>query len=298
MITTLGFALGALLLIVPMIVAQVFGLNISSKIISAFFKMLMRIGVLGAAMYILMQSGSVAFSLLFALFIIVYYIVTVMIRARLKMSLFIVPVGVAMFVAIVIVGSVLLFANVAIGSDFCVRYVVPVVSLLSGCIVNPVAEALALYYMGLRHHNHLYYYLIGNGASHAEALRYLQRRALSKSMVPGIRTMSMLAAGVSPVVLWIMIVCGASVVDAAAVQVLVVLAVFAASVIATIVALNVASRYVIDGYAMLRIKDETIKAAEKQKEQPVMPTQEESCARETIEDEMVSNEINNEKENK
>ena len=257
MITTLGFALGALLLVIPIAIAYAYGINVSGKTLLAFFKMLMRLGVLGGVMYYLLQSGSVLFSILFALLLNIYAVVTIVVRARLKMGLFLLPIGVAVIVAVAIVGSLLLFANIAIGSDFCMRYMLPVVALLSGGIITPVAEALATYYMGLRHHNHLYYYMIGNGATRAEALRYLQRRALAKSFVPGLRSMSTLAAGVSPVVIWVMILCGASVLDAIALQILIVLAVFATSVIATTIALWMARNYVVDGYAMLRVDKET-----------------------------------------
>ena len=108
--------------------------------------------------------------------------------------------------------------------------------------------------MGLRHHNHLYYYLIGNGASVGEALRYLQKRAIEKSMQPGIRTMATTAAGVSPVVMWTMLMGGRTPLEAAAWQVLITAAVFAAAVAAVWIALEVARKYVVDGYAMLKVK--------------------------------------------
>ena len=248
-------ALGVVLLVVPIGIAYACGIDVAGKVVSAFLMMLARIGMLGVAVYFLMQWGGVALPLLTSLALLLYSVALVIVRARLKFGMFIVPVGAGMLSAVLVCGSVLLFANVAIGSDFCVRYVLPAVALLSGSMSGTVADSLAVYYMGLRNHSHLYYYMVGNGATRAEALRYLQRRAVAKSFVPGVRHMSTLAAGVSPVVMWTMIVCGATALTAAAMQVLVVLAVFASSVIATTVALAVARRYVVDGYAALRVKD-------------------------------------------
>ena len=111
--------------------------------------------------------------------------------------------------------------------------------------------------MGLRHHNHLYYYLLGNGATRSEALNYLMKRAIEKSLVPGMRQMSGLVVGCSPVLMWTMIMCGVPVPDAAFFQVLIVLAVFAATVLSVVVAVWTARRYVVDGYA--RIKSEAVK---------------------------------------
>lgn len=254
MITILGLALGALFIAVPLCVAQAYGVALGGKIAAAFAKMLLRVGVCGLAVHYLVQSGSMLLCGVMALAVAMYYVVSVVVRARLSLVQFIVPVGAGLLGAVMVAASVLLFANVAIGSDFCLRYALPVVAMLSGGIADPMAKALATYYMGLRHHNHLYYYLIGNGASVGEALRYLQKRALEKSMQPGIRTMATTAAGVSPVVMWTMLMGGKTPLEAAAWQVLLTAAVFAAAVVAVWIALEVARKYVVDGYAMLKVK--------------------------------------------
>lgn len=254
MITILGLALGALFIAVPLCVAQAYGVALGGKIAAAFAKMLLRVGVCGLAVHYLVQSGSMLLCGVMALVVAMYYVVSVVVRARLSLVQFIVPVGAGLLGAVTVAASVLLFANVAVGSDFCLRYALPVVAMLSGGIADPMAKALATYYMGLRHHNHLYYYLIGNGASVGEALRYLQKRALEKSMQPGIRTMATTAAGVSPVVMWTMLMGGRTPLEAAAWQVLLTAAVFAAAVVAVWIALEVARKYVVDGYAMLKVK--------------------------------------------
>ena len=252
MITTLGLALGVLFLLVPLCVAYVYRINMVTRMLRAFFCMALRVGVLGVAVYYLMQAGSLTLSLLAALVLMLYSVAVVVYRARLKLSLFLLPVFAGMLVAVVFAAAILLFANVAIGDGFGMRYVLPVMALLSGSIVEPMAQSLATYYAGLKHHNHLYYYLIGNGATRSEAIGYLMRRALEKSFVPGLRSMAGVAVGVAPVFMWTMIACGASAFDAAAVQVLVMLAVFAASVVAAVVSLTIARRYVIDGYDRLK----------------------------------------------
>lgn len=254
MITILGLALGALFIAVPLCVAQAYGVALGGKIAAAFAKMLLRVGVCGLAVHYLVQSGSMLLCGVMALVVAMYYVVSVVVRARLSLVQFIVPVGAGLLGAVMVAASVLLFANVAVGSDFCLRYALPVVAMLSGGIADPMSKALATYYMGLRHHNHLYYYLIGNGASVGEALRYLQKRALEKSMQPGIRTMATTAAGVSPVMMWTMLMGGRTPLEAAAWQVLLTAAVFAAAVVAVWIALEVARKYVVDGYAMLKVK--------------------------------------------
>ena len=252
MITTLGLALGVLFLLIPLCVAYVYHIDMVTRMLRAFFCMALRVGVLGVAVYYLVQTNSLTLSLLAALVFVLYSVVVVVYRARLKLSLFLLPVFAGMLVAVVFAAAILLFANVAIGDDFGTRYLLPVLALLSGSIVDPMAQSLATYYAGLKHHNHLYYYLIGNGATRSQAIDYLMKRALEKSFVPGLRRMAEVAVGVSPVFMWIMIVCGASAFDAVAIQILFMTAVFAASVVATVVSLTIARRYVIDGYDRLK----------------------------------------------
>lgn len=255
MITVLGLALGAVFLLLPLCVAYIYGIGMNRRLLVAFAKMLLRVGIFGAVMYFLMQSGGVWLSLLLSLLLVAYSTLVVCVKARLRVAQFLVPVGVGMLVSVAVSGSILLFANISMGGDFCVRYVLPVVALLSGGMAEPVGKALSVYYAGLLHHNHLYYYLLGNGASRIEAMRYLQRHAVMQSFVPGLRTMSAIGVGVSPVMMWTMLMGGMSAVEAACWQMLIVLGVFASSVMAVVVALVVARRYVFGGYARIKAAD-------------------------------------------
>lgn len=251
MTTILGLALGALFLIIPLCIANAYGVKASSKMLTVFIGMLLRVGIFGGAVYLLAQSGSVLLCVLFAIVVMVFSIVATIVKARLKTRTYLVPVATGMLVAIVLSSAILLFANISVGSDFCLRYLLPVVAILSGGMTEPVAKALSAYYMGLRHNNQLYYYLIGNGATRAEALRYLQKRALDQVFASCIKQ-AMAATFFSPILMWTMLMCGVQVFDAVCWQLLLVMGVFASSIVAVAVAVIVARRYVADGYAMLK----------------------------------------------
>lgn len=262
MITILGLVLGTLFIAVPLCVAYFYRLAMCRRLLLAFVKLLLRMTVVGGLVYLLLQTGSIVLDVFCALAIIAYFAFSVVVKARLSVSLFLLPVSAGMLSAVLLCGSLLLFANISIGGDFFVRYVLPVVALLLGGIVVPMARALSTYYAGLRHHNNLYYFLIGNGASHDGALLYLQKRAIESSFLPGMKTMSAMAVGVSPVITWTLVMCGKSAFEAAGWQVLVVLAVFCSSVVAVVVALAIARHYVIDGYANIRVGETEIKSNE------------------------------------
>ena len=247
-------ALGAVFIAVPLCVAYFYRLALCRSLLLAFAKLLLRVLVVGGLVYLLLQAGSVVIDVLCAMFLTFYFAFSVVVKARLRVSQFVLPVVAGMFSGVLLCGSLLLFANITIGGDFFVRYVLPVMSILAGSIVVPMARALSTYYAGLRHRANLYYYLLGNGLSRDDALLYLQRRAIESSFLPGMKTMSTMAVGVSPVVTWVMIMCGRSVLEAAGWQLLVVLAVFCSSVVAVVVALVVARRFVVDGYANINVE--------------------------------------------
>lgn len=257
MITMLGIGLMAILIILPLLAASVFRVDALKTVFAALVKMLVRVGVLGAAVYYLVEAGSVWLDVVFALVFIVYTIITVIVQAKLSVRTYLLPVCAGMFVALLVTGGLLYFINHLADRGLSGHFLLPVIALLSGSMVEPMAHSLSVYYMGLRHHNHLYYYLLGNGATRSEALNYLMKRAIEKSLVPGMRQMSGLVVGCSPVLMWTMIMCGVPVLDAAFFQVLIVLAVFAATVLSVVVAVWTARRYVVDGYA--RIKSEAVK---------------------------------------
>ena len=73
-------------------------------------------------------------------------------------------------------------------------------------------------------------------------------------MLPQVKQMSTMVLTVSPLVVWAMLLSGSSVVEAIAVQLLVLVAGFTASVVALVVALFVARHYNFDGFNRLKIK--------------------------------------------
>lgn len=119
MITILGLALGALFLLTPLCVSYIHDVNLCGKIVSAFVKMVLRVGVMGLTVYYLMDNGSMVVSGIVAFAITLYYIVTVVVKARLSLVQFLIPVAAGLLCAVVVAASLLLFANISLGSDFC-----------------------------------------------------------------------------------------------------------------------------------------------------------------------------------
>ena len=114
------------------------------------------------------------------------------------------------------------------------------------------AKALHAYYVGLANHSQLYDYLVGNGATHRQAVNYFVRRALEANMVPHARYMAYTVVTVAPAMAWAMVMSGAGVVAAGVVTVMMAVAAMAASVLSLMVALMVGRKYCFDDYMALK----------------------------------------------
>ncbi len=253
-ITTSGMALAVLLLIIPIYVMWAFRIPLTRQFVNALITLMLKLGIIGGALYAVTASNSWWVSIGFALLFMVYAAAIATLKARIKFGAYFLPVLIGTLSAVTLTGLCLLFINLQLSGSEALKCVVPIAGLLTGGIVRTEAKAMTVYCMGLRHHNRLYYYLLGNGAKHSEALRYLMRRALEQSMMPAVAQMSTLLVSTAPLVMWTSMLCGESVVTAAALQLLLLLATMSASVLAVTVSIAVARHYSLDEYG--RIKKE------------------------------------------
>jgi len=248
----LGTLLGLLMLAVPLYIMHFFGLPLLKKAAMAFAKMLVSLCIVGLMVYYVVRWNNLMVTLLFSLLMVVGGAASTVVHARLNMRRFLVPVGAGMLAAVVVAGAYLLIVVFGGRSVVAAPGILPVVGLLVGNMVGVNAKALTTYYMGLKHHAALYYYLLGNGAKHGDALNYLMRRSIEQCALPGIRQMGTMVVGSAPVVMWAMVLAGIDVVAAVACQAMLAIAMFAATMLSLVVTLYVSRKYLLDDYGKLR----------------------------------------------
>ena len=242
-ISIVGFCLGLLLLIIPIYILQLYKVNFLYRILRATLKMLIFLGLTGVCLYFVFQWNNIWVNVLWILLMMVAgTIVTTM--------------KVGVFSSALIVGVYFLLISFGMKNAIDTRYLVPIFGLLIGGIVETNAQSLRTYYMGLKYHGKLYYYLLGNGATQREALRYFEKRALEQVSIPCISKMALIMMGYTPMVMWSMLIGGSDVLTAVGLQIMVLIAVFCASVISIVVTLRVASKLSIDKYGKLKANNQ------------------------------------------
>ena len=238
-----------ILLLIPCYVLYAFNLKIMAKAVRAFIKMAVSLTVVGALVYEVFAIKHIAVTILFALLMILVASVLTIHRAQLKLKQLFLPVMSGTLVGVLLVGLYVVWLVMGVANPLDVRYFIPVIGLLTGHLIQVNSRALHIYYMGLRHHAQLYHYLLGNGATHTQALRYLLRRAIERSAKPNIFSMGWMFVGISPIILWSMALSGVSVVVAVCIQLVLILAMFTSSLLAIIVTVAVSRRYLLDDYS-------------------------------------------------
>lgn len=264
-LSLLGIILGLVLFLVPIYFFQAYGLRLLGKAMASFVFMLAKIAVLGVALYFLFLLNSVVANVLFAIAIVAVSALAVSLQAHLSLRHHFVPLLAGMAVAVLTIGGWLLFGVMGGINALASSRLVPVVGLLCGGVLEIEGKAVTYYYMGLRNHSAMYYYMLGNGATRPQALFYFRKRAMERTASHFIRLVSASVFASVPFVLWTLLLGGVGVITAVAMQVVVIGAMFSASMVSVSVALAVASRYSMDGYG--RLKDDTV--GTKSEEEPV-----------------------------
>ena len=247
-----GILIILLLLVIPLVLLHEFKVRILPRALRAIAKMIVYLALTGLCLKYLFEWDNLATSILWIIIMTIAGTVLTVSKARLSLKRNFLPVGAGIIAGALVVGLIVLCLALGVNTPFEARYFIPVFGLLIGSMVETNANALATYYMGLQHHNQLYYYLLGNGASHNAALTYFVKRAIEKAAIPNISRMAVQMVGLTPVLMWGMLLCGYSVVAAVEYQILFLAASFCASVVSMVVTLLIARKYSFDQYNKLK----------------------------------------------
>lgn len=251
-ISILGLVLGLLLLAIPLYTIYHFRLRLLHRFVATFGRMFIGVAVLAVIVYGALQLNSVVYDIFIFLLMAIASSMMSLKKAQLKVSRLLLPAAIGSVVASAFVGFYFAFLVCGEKNPFLPHLFIPLFGIIIGGMTNANTKALQTYYSGLLNHGQLYNYIIGNGGTHREATRFFVRRSLQASIVTVSKQMSRIAFIAAPVVLFAMIMEGADAFTAFAFQVLIYVAVIAASLISLFIALFIGKKYSFDEYERLK----------------------------------------------
>ena len=251
-ITVWGILLGSLLLAIPVYVIYRFKLKIINRVLAAVCRMVLVVFATALLAYTTIKLNSVGFSIVAFLLLVSVSSILVVRKSGLKPTKLLIPVMGGMLLTTSVIGFYVLFFVLGLKNPFVPQYFLLVMGLIAFGMISVNARALQIYYMGLKNHSQLYYYLLGNGSNHYEAVSYLLRRCLQASIVSSTRQLSRIVMVSAPVLMFGMMLGGAGVLEAAVCQVIFMIVVMASSIGAVIVTLLLARQGSFDEYERLK----------------------------------------------
>lgn len=263
-ISVLGLVLGLLLLALPIYIIYAFDLRLMRRLLKSLAMMAVMVSAFGAITALLMTCNILWVNLLVGVALALLSSVVVVLRSGLRQRRLLLPVMAASVAPLLLVSLYVLLLVLSLKEPFDTRFFIPMLGLMVGMASGLIARALHAYYMGLAHHNELYYYLLGNGATHCEAVRHFVRRGFQAALVPVMRQMSSMFLTTAPALMLGLVMSGVGVWTAALLEVVVLLAVTVYALTTFWLAILLSRRYAFDEYERLRPM--------KKGEAPVAPT--------------------------
>ena len=263
-ISVLGLVLGLLLLALPIYIIYAFDLRLMRRLLKSLAMMAVMVSAFGAITALLMTCNILWVNLLVGVALALLSSVVVVLRSGLRHRRLLLPVMAASVAPLLLVSLYVLLLVLSLKEPFDTRFFIPMLGLMVGMASGLIARALHASYMGLAHHNELYYYLLGNGATHREAVRHFVRRGFQAALVPVMRQMSGMFLTTAPALMLGLVMSGVGVWTAALLEVVVLLAVTVYALTTFWLAILLSRRYAFDEYERLRPM--------KKGEAPVAPT--------------------------
>ena len=161
------------------------------------------------------------------------------------------PISAGFLCSVVCVGLYFIGIVLRVENVFSARYFIPIFGILMGNMLSSNVIALNTYYSGLKREQQLYRYLLGNGATKAEAQAPFIRQAIIKSFSPLIANISVMGLVAFPGTMIGQILGGSSPNVAIKYQMMIMVITFTASMLSLMITISLASRKSFDAYGKL-----------------------------------------------
>ena len=245
-------ALGFLLLIIPAYFLYRYRTGLVKDTLWAALRMTVQLFLIGFYLEYLFLWDSVWVNLLWVLFMVVIASSTVLKRTKLPQKMLFMAVAVAFLVSLLIIDLYFLGLVVRPEKIFTARYFIPISGMILGNMLSANVIALNSFYGSLTRERQLYLYLLGNGASPGESIAPFMREALIKSFNPTIASMAVMGLIALPGTMTGQILGGSSPSVAIKYQIMLMIAIFASSLISVLLTLWISRRKSFDRYDMMR----------------------------------------------
>ena len=183
-ISYLSLGIGLLLLLIPLFYIWKFKTGLLRATVIGTARMIVQLFFIGIYLNYLFLWDNPWINFLWVIVMIFVASQTALARTQLKRKILLLPISAGFLCSVVCVGLYFIGIVLRVENVFSARYFIPIFGILMGNMLSSNVIALNTYYSGLKREQQLYRYLLGNGATKAEAQAPFIRQAIIKSFSP------------------------------------------------------------------------------------------------------------------
>lgn len=250
-ISYLSLGIGLLLLLIPLFYIWKFKTGLLRATVIGTARMIVQLFFIGIYLNYLFLWDNPWINFLWVIVMIFVASQTALARTQLKRKILLLPISAGFLCSVVCVGLYFIGIVLRVENVFSARYFIPIFGILMGNMLSSNVIALNTYYSGLKREQQLYRYLLGNGATRAEAQAPFIRQAIIKSFSPLIANISVMGLVAFPGTMIGQILGGSSPNVAIKYQMMIMVITFTASMLSLMITISLASRKSFDAYGKL-----------------------------------------------
>lgn len=250
-ISYISLAVGLLLLIIPLFYLWKFKTGLVQATIIGTARMIVQLFLIGIYLKYLFLWDNPWINFLWVIIMIFIASQTALSRTQLKRKILFIPVSIGFFCSVICIGMYFIGIVLRLENIFTAQYFIPIFGILMGNMLSSNVIALNTYYSGLKREQQLYRYLLGNGATRAEAQAPFIKQAIIKAFSPLIANIAIMGLVALPGTMIGQILGGSSPNVAIKYQMMIMVITFTASMLSLMITISLASRKSFDAYGKL-----------------------------------------------
>lgn len=250
-ISYLSLGIGLLLLLIPLFYIWKFKTGLLQATLIGTVRMIVQLFFIGVYLKYLFLWNNPWINFLWVIVMIFVASQTALSRTGLKQKILFIPISVGFLCSVVCIGMYFIGIVLQLENIFNAQYFIPIFGILMGNMLSSNVIALNTYYNGLKREQQLYRYLLGNGATRAEAQAPFIREAIIKSFSPLIANIAVMGLVALPGTMIGQILGGSSPNVAIKYQMMIIVVTFTASMLSLMITISLASRKSFDAYGKL-----------------------------------------------
>lgn len=252
-ISPIGLVLGLILVIIPIYIFHFFKVGLIKSTLISTIRMVVQMAIIGLYLRYLFYWNHWAINLLWFVLMVAVAAITTTKRTKLKSKLLFMPIAVGLAAGAFVIGMYFFLLVLQLHNPFDTRYFIPIIGVLLGNMLGVNVLSLSTFYQSISRERQLYYYLLGNGATHTEAITPFIREAIKKSVMPFLANMAVMGLVSMPGTMIGQLLGGAQPAVAIKYQIIITTITFSASMLSLLITLWLARKHSFDEYGRLKV---------------------------------------------